>query len=184
MIDSAMPGTPGAGAATGGGADDSVEQVARAMGRLWLSLGRVRHHLGEQAHRQGLSLSAFLVLRPLVHSGPLRSSALAETVGMDPSWISRQVAQLVERGLVERRADRADGRVCILAVTDAGIETVARLHEAADAHMAGAVAGWPARDRRQLAALLGRLADTLEAGGAPAMGRHDSACARTGSDDE
>jgi DNA-binding MarR family transcriptional regulator len=181
-MDTGLHVASGPSATSGGPPDDSGELVARALARLWLSLARVRHHLSEQAQRQGLSLSAFLVLRPLIQSGPLRSSALAEAVCMDPSWISRQVAQLVERGLVERRADPADGRVCILAATDAGIETVARLQATADAQVAGTVAAWSEQDRRQLAMLLGRLADALEAGTGPAAGRSAAACACTGSE--
>src|SRR5215831_12128099 len=122
-MDTALLGASHPSAETGDLPDDTGDMVAKALARLWLSLARVRHHLNEQAQRQGLSLSAFLVLRPLVQSGPLRSSALAEAVCMDPSWISRQVAHMVERGLVERHADRADGRVCILAATEAGVET-------------------------------------------------------------
>jgi DNA-binding MarR family transcriptional regulator len=96
-------------------------------------------------------------------------------VCLDPSWISRQVAHLVERGLVERRADRADGRICILAATKAGIETVVRLQKAADDYMVGTVAGWSEQDRRHLAVLLGRLADGLEADSVPASGRYAAA---------
>ncbi|HVA92639.1 MAG TPA: MarR family transcriptional regulator [Chloroflexota bacterium] len=143
--------------------DDSSDQVARAMARLWLSMAGMRRQMGGWAQSQGLSLSACIVLRPLVRFGPLRSSALAEAVCLDTSWISRQVAHLVERGLVERRADRADGRVCILAATEAGVEAVARLQQSLDEYMVGKVSGWSERDRRRLAMLLGRLAGELEA---------------------
>jgi DNA-binding MarR family transcriptional regulator len=173
-MDTALLGASLPSTETGDLPDDTGDMVAKALARLWLSLARVRHHLNEQAQRQGLSLSAFLVLRPLVQSGPLRSSALAEAVCMDPSWISRQVAHLVERGLVERHADRADGRVCILAATEAGVETVLRLQETADAHVVDTVAGWSEQDRRHLAALLGRLADALEAGTGPDAARKGS----------
>ena len=125
--------------------------------------------MSDRAQSEGLSLSAFIVLRPLVCSGPLRASALAEAVYLDLSWISRQVAHLVERGLVERRADRADGRVCILAATEAGIAAVARLQQASNEYVVGKVAGWSEQDRATLAALLGRLADDL--GAVPATAR-------------
>jgi DNA-binding MarR family transcriptional regulator len=140
----------------------SSEQVAEALARLFRSLSKVRARVTEQAQVEGMSWSALMVLRPLVQSGPQRSSALADALCLDPSWISRQVAQLVQRGLVERRADPRDGRVCILAATEAGLELSARLQRSSDAYLAGKVAGWSAPDRRHLAVLLGRFAAELE----------------------
>jgi DNA-binding MarR family transcriptional regulator len=145
------------------GPDTSGDDVAQALAQLWQSMARMRQLMNDRAQSEGLSLSAFIVLRPLVCSGPLRASALAEAVYLDLSWISRQVAHLVERGLVERRADRTDGRVCILAATEAGIEAVARLQQASNTYVADKVAGWSEQDRTALAVLLGRLTVALEA---------------------
>ena len=156
---------------TGEGADPSSDHVAQALSRLWQSMATMRRQMSDRAQSEGLSLSSFIVLRPLAHSGPLRSSALAEAVCLDLSRISRQIAHLVERGLVERRADRADGRVCILAATEAGIEAVARLQHASNAYVVGKVAAWSEQDRTTLAALLERLAADLEAAPAPARDR-------------
>jgi DNA-binding MarR family transcriptional regulator len=145
------------------GPDTSGDDVAQALAQLWQSMARMRQLMNDRAQSEGLSLSAFIVLRPLVCSGPLRASDLAEIVYLDLSWISRQVAHLVERGLVERRADRTDGRVCILAATEAGIEAVARLQQASNHYVVGKVADWSEQDRTTLAALLGRLTVALEA---------------------
>src|SRR5665213_2281406 len=130
----------------GEGSDTSSDQMAQALTRLWQSMARMRQQMSERAQSAGLSMSAYIVLRPLVCSGPLRASALAEAVYLDLSWISRQVAHLVERGLVERRADQADGRVCILAATEAGIEAVARLQQASNEYVVGKVAAWSEQD--------------------------------------
>ena len=51
---------------------------------------------------------------------PLSQRALAERFGCDPSNISVLVDRLVERELVERRPDPSDGRVKLIAATDAG----------------------------------------------------------------
>ena len=53
-----------------------------------------------------------------VHNeGPMRAGALAECLQSDPSTVSRQVAALVKDGLLERRADPADGRASLLVLT-------------------------------------------------------------------
>ena len=59
-----------------------------------------------------------LLLHTPESEGPMRASALAASVHADLSTVSRQVAALVSRGLLERRADQHDGRACVLAVTD------------------------------------------------------------------
>ena len=51
---------------------------------------------------------------------PLSQRALAERFGCDPSNVSVLVDRLVERALVERRPDPSDGRVKLVAATDAG----------------------------------------------------------------
>src|ERR1700744_16833 len=57
--------------------------------------------------------------------GPMRASALATSVQADLSTVSRQVAALVARGLLERRPDQLDGRASLLAVTAAGRAAIA-----------------------------------------------------------
>jgi DNA-binding MarR family transcriptional regulator len=51
---------------------------------------------------------------------PLSQRQLAARFGCDPSNISVLVDRLVERELVERRPDPNDGRVKLIAATDAG----------------------------------------------------------------
>ena len=45
---------------------------------------------------------------------------LGEHVGVSASVASRDVERLVQRGLVDRREDRADRRRCIVSISDAG----------------------------------------------------------------
>src|SRR6266702_273697 len=56
-----------------------------------------------------------LLLHTVESEGPMRASALAASAQADLSTVSRQVAALVSRGLLERRADQVDGRACLLA---------------------------------------------------------------------
>ncbi|MDZ7884163.1 MAG: MarR family transcriptional regulator [Mycobacterium sp.] len=59
----------------------------------------------------------------------MRSSELATMVNSDPSTVSRQVAQLVERGHVERVPDERNGRAFVLAVTQSGREVAAAIQQ-------------------------------------------------------
>ena len=62
---------------------------------------------------------------------------LAEHSGLDPSTVSRAVAALVAHGLVERRADQADKRASLLAITDAGRAALADAQHWYDDLLAG-----------------------------------------------
>ena len=86
-------------------------------------LVRASHGMKAQihaAHGDGLEWAGSMLLFHLCKDGPQRSSALAAAVCVDPSTVSRQIADLVELGLVERRADPQDGRATLLAATEAG----------------------------------------------------------------
>jgi DNA-binding MarR family transcriptional regulator len=51
---------------------------------------------------------------------PIRLNELNRHVLLSQPALSRMVDRLVERGLVERQADRSDGRGVLLSLTDAG----------------------------------------------------------------
>ena len=68
----------------------------------------------------GVEWAAYGLLFRLIDGGAMRSSALAEEVCVDPSTVSRQVAQLVKAGLVDRQSDPADGRATLLVATQRG----------------------------------------------------------------
>lgn len=92
----------------------------------------------------------------LREQGPMRTSDLAALLRLDVSVVSRQTAELVAAGHVERRSDPVDRRACLLSVTDAGAQV-----------LDGAVGRVLDRFRPQLEAWdddrLRRLADELRA---------------------
>jgi DNA-binding MarR family transcriptional regulator len=135
---------------------DLSEQVPRFM--------RLVHALKTQAAKNDSGDRAALVLLfPLVRLGPLRQSALAELVHADPSTVSRHVAALVERGLVQRVADESDGRASRLHVTDAGHAALDSFRRDRENHFAQVTAGWDTADLAALTALLGRFLDDMSA---------------------
>jgi DNA-binding MarR family transcriptional regulator len=132
------------------------EQVPRFM--------RLVHALKSQAAKNDSGDRAALVLLfPLVRLGPLRQGALAELVHADPSTVSRHVAALVERGLVQRLADESDGRASRLHVTAAGHAALDAFRRDRENHFAQVTAGWDASDLTALTDLLGRFLDDMSA---------------------
>ena len=132
------------------------EQVPRFM--------RLIHALKTQAAKNDSGDRAALVLLfPLVRFGPLRQGALAELVHADPSTVSRHVAALVERGLVQRVADESDGRASRLHVTDAGHAALDAFRRDRENHFAQVTAAWDTADLTALTTLLGRFLDDMSA---------------------
>ncbi len=140
---------------------DVVEAIGTALGRL--------HHLRDRTiaqvtalDRMALEPSAYVLLSTLISSGPLRSGALADELMMDPSTVSRHVAQLVSRGLIERQADPSDGRVSLLAATDTGRAKALRIRKRRNANLGSIVADWPEAERAEFARLLAKFVDGYE----------------------
>ncbi|MBM9505825.1 winged helix-turn-helix transcriptional regulator [Streptomyces sp. KK5PA1] len=102
-----------------------------------------------------------MLLARLVDCGEQRATDLAADTLLDLSTVSRQVRSLFERGLISRRPDPEDKRGALLAVTAAGRAEVLRFRAQRDRAIAGALAAWPAADRRELVRLLGRLTEAL-----------------------
>jgi DNA-binding MarR family transcriptional regulator len=134
----------------------------RALADLLPRFMRVIHALKNQAAKtDGGERAALVLLHPLVRLGPLRQSALAELMHADPSTVSRHVAALVERGLVQRVADESDGRASRLVVTDAGHTALKSLRRERETHLERVTADWSAADLATFTTLFGRLLDGL-----------------------
>jgi DNA-binding MarR family transcriptional regulator len=118
--------------------------------------------VGEAVTRAG-----YAVLRCLSDAGSLSIRAVADACAMDAATASRQVSQLVETGLVERRTADGDARTAELSLTRRGRDVYERVVAYRHAHLAGAVAGWSRRDRATLARLATRLTADLRAARPP-----------------
>ena len=116
----------------------------------------------EADHPDSVERATYILLVQLIKGGPRRSSALAEAVHSDPSTVSRQVAQLVRLGLVERVADPADGRAALLVATDEGRRVFAENRRRRNEGIAEMTGHWSATDREAFVRLLGRFADDFE----------------------
>lgn len=132
-------------------------QLSDELSRAFVAMGR-HINRGEGA----ISRPDYLVLARLAARDCTRSRDLAAAEGLDQSTMSRRIASLVERGLVERSADPSDGRAHTLALTEAGHEAVRTERARRVALITDALAEWDDADQAELARLLGRLTDTLE----------------------
>ncbi|MEU3027547.1 MarR family transcriptional regulator [Streptomyces incarnatus] len=101
-------------------------------------------------HRD-LSFTAASTLARLEREGPVRLTLLAAAEGVAQPSMTQLVQRLERQGLVMRVDDAVDGRVTLIAVTDAGREVLAARRRSRDARLADLVAGLPDDDRRALA---------------------------------
>jgi DNA-binding MarR family transcriptional regulator len=97
----------------------------------------------------------------LATTGEQRASDLAEKLRLDLSVISRQVATLIDAGLVEKATDPSDRRVHRLAITDAGLATLRGHREQMVDLISRGLADWDDEDVVVLARLLRRCADSI-----------------------
>jgi DNA-binding MarR family transcriptional regulator len=146
--------------------DDALDLVdADRIGSELVRLVRLLERAYAQHHAEhpdGVDRATYVLLVHLIKGGPRRSSALAEAVHSDPSTVSRQAAQLVRLGLVERVADPVDGRASLLVATEEGRRVFAENRRQRNERIAAMTAHWSESDRRTFATLLARFADDFE----------------------
>ncbi|WP_410874460.1 MarR family winged helix-turn-helix transcriptional regulator [Nocardia sp. A7] len=134
-----------------------IEQAIDIIASQLVRLHRLRDRsLAQMNDASGIDPAGFIVLFRLVCDGAMRSGALAEAVHSDASTVSRQVAQLVGRGLVVRTADPDDGRATVLQATDEGRDVAARIRARRQEAVTIITEHWSAADRASFAGLLTR----------------------------
>jgi DNA-binding MarR family transcriptional regulator len=134
---------------------DAVNAATSAVRSLLRTARKAKARM--MADARGDVESAMQALLHIVASeGPMRTSALAASAQSDLSTVSRQVAALVSSGLLERRADPADGRASLLALTPSGEAILAQYERASAAFYAEVLDGWSPDELEQFSALLGK----------------------------
>ena len=138
-----------------------VAELATVFSDLMRTFIRARRQFLAKA-KHNVEWSAQLVIACVVNEGPLRASVLAEIVESDPSTVSRQVAQLVKDGYLERRADPDDGRASLLVPTERGLDLHREHLRVRNSHFARMLGEWGEGDLRQFSALLRRFTADYE----------------------
>lgn len=99
---------------------------------------------------ESLTIPQFRMLVVLYAFGPLKPSAVAEILHVNPSNATRMVRRLVAANLVERRVNPAIRREALLELTEAGEQTVAQVTTQRHRHIADIVERMSERDRTYL----------------------------------
>jgi DNA-binding MarR family transcriptional regulator len=95
--------------------------------RLRSVVGRLSRRLRPTVSGTGLTPTRISVLFTVARMGPLRISDLAEIEGLNPTMLSRVIAELAVQGLVRRVVDPADRRAALVDATAAGRRTRAKI---------------------------------------------------------
>lgn len=109
----------------------------------------------------GMTLSTASLLAYLAEFGPVTQTRCAEHLGQGRAVTGTQVDKLETFGCVERRPDPNDRRVWLVAITEHGRDTAARVAEIDEQLRGEFREGISRSDRQTLAALLVRLQENI-----------------------
>jgi DNA-binding MarR family transcriptional regulator len=104
-----------------------------------------------------LAVTEWRVMAALGRFAPLTASEVGQRIVMDKVAVSRAVAGLTKRGLVERTADRADRRRALLRLSARGRGVHARIVPLALEYEARLYGALTPEERHQFDALISRL---------------------------
>jgi DNA-binding MarR family transcriptional regulator len=92
-------------------------------------IGRLHRHLRPTTagRAAGLTPTRISLLHTIDRLGPIRLSGLAAEEGINPTMLSRIVADLAEGGLIERVGDPRDRRAALVATTRHGRQLIKRM---------------------------------------------------------
>lgn len=110
----------------------------------------------------GLSVARVMVLHELVDRGPTRIGCLSTRLNVAARTMTSTVEGLARDGLVERRADPADGRAVIVRLTDRGRAVYEQGVEVRNAVVSEVFAALDDDERARLGDMLARLAAAAE----------------------
>jgi DNA-binding MarR family transcriptional regulator len=104
--------------------DPAPAESAHLASTLGIAVMRLARRLRAERSDDTLGLSQLSALATLERHGPLSPTALAELERIQPPSMTRLIAALEGRGLVERRAHPSDRRQAVIAITADGREIV------------------------------------------------------------
>jgi DNA-binding MarR family transcriptional regulator len=137
-------------------ASTELSTVLASLGRD--AIARVRKAI----RPLGLGAQQYLLLTQLRDLGPSSQAELAAALGLDPSNLAGAIAELVDRQLVDRCRDDDDRRRYSVGIAASGAELLAQADAAIAETETELVAGLSPAERRQLRALLRRVANRID----------------------
>jgi DNA-binding MarR family transcriptional regulator len=113
--------------------------------------------------RNTMDRAAYLLLNRLDKEGPMGVKALAAGMGIDSSTVTRQVAPLVDTGLVKRTSHPEDGRAVVLQLSPRGKARLEEVRSSRRQLMALLTEDWAEDERDVFCTLLTRFNEALSA---------------------
>ena len=113
--------------------------------------------------RNSMDRAAYLLLNRLDKDGPMGVQALAASMGIDSSTVTRQVAPLVDTGLVKRTSHPEDGRAVVLQLSPRGHARLEEVRASRRQLMAELTHDWSPEEREAFCELLTRFNGALSA---------------------
>ncbi|MEZ5854245.1 MAG: MarR family transcriptional regulator [Hyphomicrobiaceae bacterium] len=130
--------------------------LTRSLGFLLADVSRlVRRRFDQRANGLGLTRAQWRVLSQLRRQEGIRQTALADLLEIEAITLGRHIDKLVEKGLVERRADPTDRRAWNLFLKAEVQPVLDRMREMSRQTSAEALGGISQKDAD-------RLLDTLQ----------------------
>ncbi|CAN5131721.1 MarR family transcriptional regulator [soil metagenome] len=139
---------------------DAAASVETAIAHIYQAAKARMKELAGRFHPD-LQPVAYGLLRLVFEREPVRSSDLAQIMGMDKGAVSRQVTALREMGLIETQHDPADGRAALLVSSASARRALAAFHSESSSDFARIFAEWPTDEMIELGRLLGKFNDAI-----------------------
>ncbi|MEW2545941.1 MarR family transcriptional regulator [Streptomyces sp. NPDC047002] len=117
--------------------------------------------------RNTMDRAAYLLLNRLDLEGPMGVKALAAGMGIDSSTVTRQVAPLVDSGLVKRTSHPDDGRAVVLELSERGRARLDEVRRSRRLLMQRVTEEWTEDERISFTTLLTRFNRSLPAAKQP-----------------
>jgi DNA-binding MarR family transcriptional regulator len=128
-------------------------ESSAVAGRLRLALTALNRRLRKD-WPDDLTPSRLSALATIAKSEPLPIGELARRMGVSTPTVSHIVDALDKQGLIARRPDPYDRRICRLVTTEAGSELLAELGRRSTGFLADRIQDLPAIQQKALAAAL------------------------------
>src|SRR3954453_1257809 len=126
---------------------DALDLVETEIAVLTRALERL--HRRSEIYRD-LDRASYVMARTLDTTGPVSINALAATLGLDATTVTRQVAAMETTRLVRRRADPNDARVSLISLSPSGRRRMLAVQLARQERIALLLGSWSDRDRAEL----------------------------------
>ncbi|MER7948539.1 MarR family winged helix-turn-helix transcriptional regulator [Streptomyces sp. NPDC096079] len=117
--------------------------------------------MGRRLRDLGLYPGQELMMMRLWDCGPVRQSELIQSLGLDPSTVTKMLQRMEQCGYVRRSPDPADRRAVLVEATDRGLDLRTGVEGAWADLEESTLTGLAPADRAELSRLLGLVGENL-----------------------